>query len=29
MSAQWETWARENQVVPWIWKPPYPANVTH
>jgi arylsulfatase len=23
MAAQWERWAVENQVVPWIWDPPY------
>jgi arylsulfatase len=25
MAAQWEDWARQNQVVPWIWTPPYKA----
>lgn len=23
MAAQWEAWARQNHVVPWIWNPPY------
>jgi arylsulfatase len=25
MIAQWETWARRANVIPWIWKPPYAA----
>lgn len=25
MSAQWEQWAQQNQVIPWIWDPPYGA----
>jgi arylsulfatase len=25
MARQWEEWARANQVIPWIWDPPYPA----
>lgn len=25
MVGMWEKWARENQVVPWIWDPQYPA----
>lgn len=24
MIAMWEKWAKENQVLPWIWDPPYP-----
>ena len=23
MAAQWEAWAKETQVIPWIWKPAY------
>jgi arylsulfatase len=23
MAAQWETWARENKAIPWIWKPQF------
>jgi lysophospholipase L1-like esterase len=23
MAAQWETWARANEVLPWLWKPAY------
>ncbi len=23
MAAQWEQWARQNQVIPWIWNPQY------
>ena len=25
MVAQWESWAKENKVLPWIWNPPYPS----
>lgn len=25
MATQWESWAKENQVLPWIWNPPYDA----
>ena len=24
MAAQWEQWARDNKVLPWIWNPAYP-----
>jgi len=23
MAAQWETWAHQNKVLPWIWKPAF------
>src|SRR5262249_45144061 len=23
MISRWETWATQNEVLPWIWKPPY------
>ena len=23
MIDRWETWAKNNEVLPWIWKPPY------
>ncbi len=23
MTDRWETWAKNNEVLPWIWKPPY------
>jgi len=23
MAGLWESWAKENQVLPWIWKPQY------
>jgi len=23
MASQWEQWAKQNQVIPWIWDPPY------
>lgn len=23
MVAQWERWAKENNVIPWVWNPPY------
>jgi arylsulfatase len=25
MAAQWETWARRTNAIPWIWSPQYPA----
>lgn len=26
MAAQWEVWAKQNRVLPWIWSPAYPAS---
>ncbi len=23
LKGQWEAWAKENRVIPWVWKPPY------
>jgi len=23
MASQWETWAKENHAIPWIWNPPF------
>jgi arylsulfatase len=23
MVSRWETWANQNEVLPWLWKPPY------
>ena len=28
MAAQWEAWAKENNVIPWIWNPPFDASRT-
>ena len=28
MAAEWEAWARANNVLPWIWTPPYGATKT-
>jgi arylsulfatase A-like enzyme len=27
LAAQWETWAREHRVLPWIWEPHYGATI--
>ena len=26
LAVQWERWAKQNNVIPWIWDPPYPAS---
>jgi arylsulfatase len=28
MVSRWETWATQNEVLPWIWKPPYGQGMT-